>query len=528
MGSIWKSLVDIWKGLAISQRITLISTGALTVVLLSIMVWWAQKPNLALLGGGLDPAEAAKISDELRDQKIPFELSSGGRSISVPSHMVYDLRLKLLSKGIMKTGGGKGGVGFELFDKQSFGMSDFLQKANYYRAIQGELERTIGKIEEVESARVLIVAPNERLFSTDKAEVKASVFLQVKSADRLPRQQVNAIRFLVANGVEGLKPSRVSIVDQAGSLLTEADDASSAGLSSSQLEQQKNIETLYLNKVQSMLDQVIGPKQAVVRVSVDMSFDTVQETQERFDPSTTVVRTESTTIEEATNPTRTTGGTLGVSGNTSNASPDEASAKLAANQVLIGTSKKQTANNQYEISKTVQSTLKGAGEIKRISVSAIVNNKRPPGDSVTKEKLENVIKGAIGFVSEGKGKRNDFVAVDLESFSFATTATEAGPIKTDSPVPPAAEKPYLIWLGQALLAGIAIAFLFYFRHLLGTVRSERLKNELSLDILTQVDKAGSGQRAGGASPISVTELSKLIRENPTNMAQALKNWMAQN
>lgn len=536
MGSIWKSLLDIWNGLSGGQRLTLIGTGTTTIALLAILVWWSQKPQLSLLYAGLDPAEASKISDELRDQKLPFEIANGGRSIYVPNNKVYDLRLKLASKGIPRSGGGgSGGVGFEIFDKPSFGLSDFLQKANYYRALQGELARTISQMEEVDTARVIIVAPSDRLFSNEKSDVKASVFLQLRSQAPLGRQQVNAVRFLVANGVEGLKPSRVAIVDQSGHVLAENEEETTVGLSSGQLEIRKNLENVYASKLQSMLDQVLGAQQSVVRISVDMNFDSIQQTEERFDPASTAIRNESLLTEESTTPVHSQSGVPGTGSNNLSTTNQVETAK-ATEPTLVGTSKKQSSNNQYDVSKFVQNTMKGMGEIKRVSVAVFINQrfegtgtekKAVPRKPEEKTLLENVIKKAVGFVQEGKGKRNDELALEEVPFvGFASTEEAVG----KSASSPISEKmnTYLSWAGQGLLVALALGLLFYFRHLLGSIRSDQLKTELSLDAMTQSEKTNTSNRLGGGAPISVSDLSKLIRENPTNMAQALKTWMNQN
>jgi flagellar M-ring protein FliF len=529
MNSVWKSIVEIWKGLTSAQRVTLAATATLTLTLLASLVWWSQRPQLSLLFAGLDPSEASKISDELRDQKVQFEISNGGRSIYVPSNSVYDLRLKLASKGIPKSGGTGNAVGFEIFDKPSFGLSDFLQKANYYRALQGELSRTISQMEEVESARVMIVVPNEHLFATEKSEAKASVFLQLsQQGGRLGKQQVKAIRFLVANGIEGLKPSKVAIVDNSGNVLAEDDDESTSGMTGSQMEMRRSLESLYASKVQTMLDQVLGIGQSVVRATVEMNFDNVQQTEERFDPAGSVIRTESTTVEESENPTHSSGGVAGLYPN----SPAGDTNSLAQSQVLVGKTKKSNVNNQYEITKVVQNTLKGAGDIKKISLAVFVNQKVEgtgtdrksiPRTEEEKELLRNVVKSAVGFTQEGKNKRND--DIKLEEVPFAVVSNEFTP--KSSPVPLAAEKyeKYIGWGGQAIVVGLAIGLLLYFRQLLKSSRSEQLKTDLSIDELMGNQQSSANR---SASAITVAELSKLIRENPTNMAQSLKTWLSSN
>ena len=512
-------------------------TATLAAAILIAVAWWSQKPQMALLYGGLDPSEAAKIGDELRDQKVVHEISSGGRAIKVPSHLVYNLRMQLASKGVPKMAGGGSGVGFEIFDKNTLGLTDFLQKANYNRAIQGELERTIRQMEEVENARVMIVSPEDRLFVAEKPDTKASVFLQLRSRDRLARQKVDAIRFLVANSVVGLKPSHVAVVDSSGNVLAEdtAED-STAGLSASQLQMRKDVETLYTTKVQSMLDQVLGPGQSVVRASIDLSFDNVSETKESMDPNT-VVKSELITTEESKNPVRMAGGVPGPESNAVTNNP------TADSGIMMGTSKKSTTNNQYDMGKTVQTILKGGGEIKRMSMAVFINLRldkgtgggerkpmtRPQGEIT---RLEKVIKSAIGFVNEGKGKRVDEFSIEEVSFE-PLISPENIPVAKTVTVAVTVDRvsTWLGWTGQILLALLAVGLLIYFVYLLRSSQNERLKADLSIyvdDLLAPKEKAAVitlGQKLKGA--ITVEDLSKLIRENPSNMAQALKNWVGE-
>jgi flagellar M-ring protein FliF len=517
MNSVWKSIATIWNSLSVGQRVMLGAVTGLTMAILLGLVWWSQKPQLSLLAAGLDPVEAAKIADELRDQKIPFEITGAGKTIYVPDSMVYDLRGKLLSKGVLKASG-QSGVGFELFDKPQFGMSDFMQKASYYRALQGELARTITQMQGVDAARVFIVVPNDRLFSADKSEAKAAVFLTLNSQDPLTRQQISAIRFLVANGVEGLKPSRVTISDNSGGVLAENDEESASGMTTAQLEIKKNLETLYTKKVQTMLDQVLGLGQSVVRTTIDMSFDNVTETKEHFDP-TTVLRVESTNVEDSENSTPASGGVVGTVPNIPGSSTNSAS---RAEATAVGKSKKQITNNQYEISKTVQNTLKGVGEIKKLSVAILIN---PPKDADAKQidtlkgKLEVAIKAAVGAVEE-KGKRVDEIKINDVAFAAPPLGEALGLTPVKQLADPSNIDKYINWGKNIGLVLLALYLLSFFRKMLSESKSERLRTELNLDEIMEGDKVDRKSQN-----ITVGELSKLIRENPNNMAQSLKNWL---
>src|SRR3984885_4078164 len=280
-------LRGIWSQLGPSQKVSVL---AATFVLVAGMVglsYWSSHADYGLLYGGLSDSEAAKVISALDDAKVSYKTGNG--SIYVPTDKIYTLRMQLAGRGIPSGDG----VGFEIFDKPNFGISDFVQHANYVRAIEGELARTISQIDEVESARVMIVMPENRLLIDKNTYPTASVFVHVRGTSQLQSQSINSIRFLVANSVEGLKPNHVSVVDNLGNVLSEnTDDDSLTGLTSTQLAARRNLEQYLAKKAQDMLDKVLGPGQAIVRVSADINYDTLTRSEEKYDPDGQVVRTE--------------------------------------------------------------------------------------------------------------------------------------------------------------------------------------------------------------------------------------------
>ena len=208
-------LLSIWKQLGLNQRITIVTATAVVFVGLAAMAFWSSRPDFALLYGKLDDGEASKIVAALDESKIPYQ--ARGSSIYVPSDKVYQVRMQMASKGIPRGDG----VGFEIFDKANFGISDFVQRANYTRAVQGELARTISQLDQIESARVMIVMPENRLVIDNGRKPTASVFVRVRGNGPLAASAVNSIRFLVANSVEGLQVNNVSVVDNLGNVLSE-------------------------------------------------------------------------------------------------------------------------------------------------------------------------------------------------------------------------------------------------------------------------------------------------------------------
>src|ERR1700722_6694565 len=276
-----QQLAGIWKQLGLNQRISVVMATAMTVLGLIGLAYWSSRVDYALLYGKLDEGEASKVIAALDEAKVPYKISRGGGSILVPSDKVYQIRMQMAGKGIPR---GEG-VGFEIFDKANFGISDFVQRANYTRAIQGELARTISQLDEVESARVMIVMPENRLLTDSTRKPTASVFVRVKGNGQLPSSAVNSIRFLVANSVEGLQVNNVSIVDNQGNVLSENQENDSiAGLSGNQLTARRNLEQYLTKKAEGMLEKVLGAGQAVVRVSADINWDTINRTEVKLDP----------------------------------------------------------------------------------------------------------------------------------------------------------------------------------------------------------------------------------------------------
>ncbi len=250
ISQIAQQLAGIWKQLGLNQRISVVMATALTVLGLVGLAFWSSRTDYALLYGKLDETESSKVIAALDEAKVPYKIGQAGGSIMVPADKVYQLRMQMAGKGIPQ---GEG-VGFEIFDKANFGISDFVQRANYTRAVQGELARTISQLDQVESARVMIVMPENRLLTDNQRKPTASIFVRLKGNGQLTPSAVNSIRFLVANSVEGLQANNVSVVDNQGNVLSENQDNDSvAGLSGNQLTARRNFEQYLTKKAEGML-----------------------------------------------------------------------------------------------------------------------------------------------------------------------------------------------------------------------------------------------------------------------------------
>ncbi len=517
--------INLWQGLPMQRRVSLVASALMVVAAIILVTYFASRPKYGLLFTGLPSSESAKIVEQLQAKRINFELSDNGGTIHIPDNKVHETRLSLASQGMPKTPDTGAGVGFELFDKPTFGMSDFMQKANYTRALQGELARTIMQFEEIKSARVMIVVPEDRLFQKDKREAKASVFLQIEPGRRISDSQAQAIRFLVANGVENLSPNRVSIVDNFGRAIAEDQDINTpSALSLSQQGVVRELESYLHEKAQSMLDQVLGPGQSVVRITADLNFDAVQTTSETFDPKSQVALQETVSSETNTSTSRERQGTAGTTTNTGNNQNENGTASQSETS-------KENATNQYAVSRTVNTTSKSPGSISRLTVAVFVNKKRPAGggtasDRTDKElqQIEEVVKQAVGF-SQTSG-RADSIKVDQVEFVdiFADPANQP---KTN--IIGTANR-WLPIATQVALVVLAGATLFYFRSI---VQSAAGGKGVEPDFGQLLEKYETMQQAAIQTPVAVQrglltadEVNRLVRENPSSTAIAIKQWMA--
>jgi flagellar M-ring protein FliF len=535
MDEIKKNLAALWKGLSAQRKVSLVASFLLSLAVLCGVVYLASKPKLTLLYGGMAPADAAKVVEYLESKKITYDVSDGGRAIMVPSAQVYSVRMGLATQGIPTMS--DGGVGFELFDKPTFGMSDFMQRANYYRALQGELARTIRQLDEVANARVLIVVPEDKLFGQDHqvAGAKASVFIQLQPGRSLNDSQVRAIRFLVANGVEGLQPERVAVVDSSGRAMAESDSSSggSGPGNDKQRQARADLENYLQEKAQSMLDQVLGPGQAVVRVASEIDYSQLQQTSERYDPKNSAITTESTTTENTTSHTQESSSAAGAGANT----PAPDTTGKGSEQ------KKETTSNQYQVGKVTESRVVGAGSIKRLTVALMLNAKKAPagGKAVPRtpqevQALENIVKAAVGFTQIET--RQDLMQTQEVAFADLFDETVAPPKKTVTQE----INNYLPYVTQGCLILLALGILLYFRSVFLSPVGKAADDPDSFEtLLNNYSSHANGNGNGNGhlpvrpganhqtpSTLTPAELSRLIRENPDNASQALKQWLRRN
>jgi flagellar M-ring protein FliF len=385
---------EFWQRLRPAQKLTIAVAVVGAIGILATVVAVSSSEPMAVLFRDLDPKDAGAIVEKLKEQAVPYELGEGGTTIRVPESRVYELRLAMAREGLPSNST----VGYEIFDRTNLGMSDFVQKLNHKRALEGELQKTIASFDEVQKVRVMIALPEKALFEKDQKKPTASVLLHLKSGRSLSRLNIEGIQNLVASSVEGLSPADVTIVDQHGQVLSQAPRETStiAGLTATQYEQQQKVESYLTTRVQSLLDGVLGPGNSVVRISAELDFTQREQTRENYDPDGQVVRSEER-IAEARR---------------SQDSLDYPAVNSESNATKVRTN--------YEISRTVERIVDGVGTIKRISASVLVNGitkvidqdgkkvvQYAPRSQEELQKLTQIVRNAIGYDPE----RNDQVSV---------------------------------------------------------------------------------------------------------------------
>lgn len=388
----FKNIADFVGRMAPSQVMMLFGVVAGTLVGAVMLVGWLSTVTYEPLYTDLGDAEAGEVVAYLGQNNIEYQLTNGGRTVEVPSSDVYQARIGLATQGLPRSGS----IGYSLFDKNNLGMTDFLQNLNFRRALEGELTRTIMGLREVDAARVHIVMPKNRLFKEDQKDATASVVLKLRGSG-LSKPQVAGISHLVASSVEGLTPDNITIIDYDGNLLSSSHRGDAlAGLSSSQIEVGQSVESHLEQKAQSMLDEVLGAKMSVIRVTAQLNFQQLERTAEIFDPNSPSIRSEQRTQN---------------SGSTSDRSEENAESTEEDSQETIITN--------YELNHTVDHIINAVGTIKRLSVAVLVDGTYSevenedgvletiyePRSPEELDRLEAIVKNAIGYDPE----RNDQV-----------------------------------------------------------------------------------------------------------------------
>ncbi|MBF0328306.1 MAG: flagellar M-ring protein FliF [Nitrospirae bacterium] len=500
------------KDWPLKRKVALIFSIVFSIALISGIVLWSERIDFQVLYSNLGTEDAGQVVVKLKEMKVPYNVE--GNVIYVPSNRVYDLRLELASQGIPQGGG----VGFEIFDKTQLGVTEFVQKLNYRRALQGELSRTIKQLSEVDQCRVHIAIPEKTIFTDREQHPTSSVVLKLKGGRVLNNAQIGGIIHLVASSVEGMRPQDVTVIDNMGTLLSKSSGASGDSVADSkQLEYQKSVEKEYESRLQSMLEGVIGRGKAIVRVATKIDFTQIEKTEERYDPDTIAVRSEQR-VQDKSSGSSGGGGVPGVMSNQPGSGQSGAGGGGSSAQ-------KQTESINYEVSRSVSKIIQPRGEVKSISVAVLVDGTYKkekekkvyvPRIEADLKKYDELVRAAIGFNKD----RGDQVIVS--NVSFEESVEEIVPEKTDYMKIVSSVLKYLVPIIVVL-----IVVLFVLKPIIDILKVPVRRPEFAGESV-QIGRGMPGVPEE-ISPDDVVkdEVLSIVKQDPRKAAGVLKEWMSE-
>ncbi|GFO53354.1 flagellar M-ring protein [Geomonas sp. Red276] len=515
-----KKLLEPFLALSTGKRLVVAGVALASLLAFAALIVVANKTDYRPLFSNLNSDDAGEIVKKLKEQKVPYQISDDGKALLVPADKVYDLRLSLASDGLPQGGG----VGFEIFDRKNFGMTEFVQKLNYQRALQGELSRTISQLSGVESARVHLAIPEKSLFKDAEKPATASVVLKMRSNRTLRDSEVQGVIHLVASSIEGMDPDNVTVLDSRGKMLSTSSSSDPATrLTGARQEAQRQFEKGTEDKLQSLLDKVVGTGRSAARVSATFDMKKVERFEERYDPETAAVRSEQRSEEKGGTST-TASGVPGVQSNMA-----RTGGPAAAGTTGGGSKSDETLN--YEVSRTTARTFEPEGALSKISVAILVDGKYElsPGakpDAKPKyqprspdelAKIEALVKSAVGFNAE----RGDQVTVANIPFQDTGEGGMEAPAWYEAPIAQLAIKYAVIALGFLAL------LLFVIRPLMKVLKVEKPASFLPIANEAETARMVEEQRREQEKlRLTQLELVEKVKQDPYQVAQILQNWLA--
>jgi flagellar M-ring protein FliF len=403
MKELWNNVLAFWNGLEKRAQTGVLAGGAGILVAVTLLGYWTLHTDYQVLFADMEERDAGAVVEELKRRKMAFQLGENGTKVLVPAAQVHETRLALMNKGVVAGGG----VGFEIFDNKDLGMTEYTQKVNYQRALQGELARTIMASEQVKLARVHLVVPEASLFKRDKSRSKASVSLVLKPGARFSAEQVLGIQRLVAAAVPGLEPGMVTVFDQRGvtlSSLSDAEDATAGG--TGKLKMKRDVEDYFIRKIGEVMDRTFGPGKAIVSVDVALNFDEIKRTQHDVLPLRNNGEESGIAVRKRQVIYRQGGGS---------AKATEADPAAAP---VTGTN--STTEVEYEIGRRVEEVVMAPGGIRRISVGVLVPQHMTSDQQSNVQEIVSVTAG----LSESRG---DAIAVHSVDELMLTNAANVAP-----------------------------------------------------------------------------------------------------
>jgi flagellar M-ring protein FliF len=486
-------LIKLFSGLSTRQRISIVLAAILTGAGIWGLARWKQESDFRPLYTSMAPEDAAGVVQKLRETGVDFRLSENGGTVLVSSSKLAESRLALAAAGLPKTGR----IGFELFDKSAFGATDFVEHINYKRALEGELERSVMSLAEVEEARVHLTLPKESVFLDKQEPAKASVVLKLRPAAQISQQNVLAITNLVASAVEGLGPESVSVVDMNGNLLNRprrTGDNASSQITSEALEVRQQLERDLVAKIHSTLEPLIGPDRFRAGASVECDLTSGEQQEETFDPTHSVMVSSQKT-EDVTDRASAASGIPGTASNL----PGGQAPKPASS----GGMSRRTENVSFQTSRIVRQTHIPQGMIRRMSLSVLVDHTVQwegtgaakhrvlvPPTPETIQTIKDLVAAATGF-NAGRGDQ-----LIVESLPFESSLNAQPPASAPKPKPAPADPAWVEFLRRyrdlllPVTLGVAL-LVFLLRAAIKLLTPRKVEKPKEVQLPAQLPPAGN-------------------------------------
>ncbi|NBX76134.1 MAG: flagellar M-ring protein FliF [Proteobacteria bacterium] len=519
---LFESAKTYFNSLPKQKKILYLSAAAFVAVGLTTMVSLLKRDPLQVLYSDLRPEESKNVAKKLSEQNISYQVNEDNSTVLVPASQVYKARMELAKEGLP----GQDLVGFEKFDNSTIGMSSYVQRIQYVRAVQGELTRSIQRLASVKTARVHISVPPKKTFLEEEDPPKASVVLELRNGMTPSKQETTGIAHLVASAVEGLKVNQITIVDTKGNFLHRPEDTSTPAIPTALLEMQRSIESEYERRVEEMLTPVVGFGKVRAKVTAEIDPSRVNTTEETFDPEKVVARSVSKTDESNVgsrpNP-------MGIPGSRSNLPGTETNNPQVP--MATSTNEKNTSNANYAVPRKIQVVDKPSGSIKRMTVAVVVDGYYTKTPNSTTEtfaprteeelrRIQDLVANAVGFDAQ----RRDSITVSSMPFN-----------NTDLNVPEAEPVPGFSFqnlkmplIRNGLIALVILSFMFMvLRPFLKWVTGADEKRKLTEDELTTVprtvEELEAAVQASAEGSITASEAIEDALTNKGLAAQMEKN-----
>ncbi len=539
------------------QKVLLLVGVAAAIAVTVAFVSWARTPDYRVLFSNVTDRDGGAIIAALQQINVPYRTAEGGGAILVPADRVYESRLRLAQQGLPRGGS----IGFELLENQRIGTSQFVEQVNFQRALEGELARTVQALGSVQGARVHLAIPRPSVFVRDQQKPSASVLVSLFPGRTLDPAQLAGITHLVASSVPELAPSAVTIVDQAGNLLTQGPGAreANAGLDAGQLKYVQAVEQGFVRRIEAILTPIVGQGNVRAQVTAELDFSTVEQTAETYKPNPApeqAIRSQQTVETLGDNPREASG----VPGALSNQPPGAATAPLnapakgaakggPAEAQPPGTSHRESTTN-YELDKTITHTRAEAGAVRRLSAAVVVNHRREvkegkaeatPLNEAEIAQLNNLVRQAIGF----NEKRGDTVNLVNAAFTEAERVEVAGPtLASEVTHRLLGNLNTVLWAVAAIVAALFL-YLVVVRPVLRDLALAGERDIAAQEAYAQAMAAATaggdgqpGQGGAGGAPVSqpiitggrgfdadLQAVKDLARQEPQIVANVVKDWV---